>query len=267
MRQLIHRITHLAAALLLCATVAAQSYQTEVEKALSALAADSLDVAEAHLREAMHIQPAAASNAILLRYLGQIQERRGQLDKALESYSLGLQQAPASQELLLNRASLHLRLSDESRALSDYEAVLTANPDLFSKQRLYKQARLDYERLIRLDPMHEKARLGLALLNNKDNRPREAMEQMNLLVQVFPTHAANYAVRAGMEQERRQYELARHDYDKAIELEPGNADYYLSRGAFLLSIKKKKLARADFQKALECGASREDVAALLQQTR
>ena len=69
------------------------------------------------------------------------------------------------------------------------------------------------------------------------------------------------------EQERRQYELARHDYDKAIELEPGNADYYLSRGAFLLCIKKKKLARADFQKALECGASREDVAALLQQTR
>ena len=107
MRQLIHRITHLAAALLLCATVAAQSYQTEVEKALSALAADSLSVAEAHLREAMRIQPAAASNAILLRYLGQIQERRGQLDKALESYSLGLQQAPASQELLLNRASLH----------------------------------------------------------------------------------------------------------------------------------------------------------------
>ena len=64
-----------------------------------------------------------------------------------------------------------------------------------------------------------------------------------------------------------QFQLEKEGYTADTCTDGADADYYLSRGAFLLSIKKKKLARADFQKALECGASREDVAALLQQTR
>ena len=130
---------------------------------------------------------------------------------------------------------------------------------IYAQQRLYRQGREDYEHLLRLEPEHEQARLGLALLNDKDRRPREAMEQMNLLVQMFPTHANLYAVRAGMEADRKLYEMAQADYAHAIELEPENPNFYLLRGNFYQKQKRKKKAKADFQKALTYGADPRDV--------
>ena len=61
----------------------AQSYKDYVQMALASLEKDSLDVAEGQLREALRLEPALQSNAILYQYLGRIQERRGQTAEAL----------------------------------------------------------------------------------------------------------------------------------------------------------------------------------------
>lgn len=247
----------------------AQSYRDYVRMALASLEKDSLETAEGQLREALRLEPNLQSNAILYQYLGRIQERRGQTGEALKSYGQGLDVAPQTESLLLDRASLYMRLKNEDKALADYNAVLLKNADhvealffrayIYVQKRQYRQGREDYEHLIRLEPEHEQARLGLALLNDKDRRPREAMEQMNLLVQMYPTHANLYVVRAGMEADRKLYEMALADYAHAIELEPENPDFYLLRGHFYQKIKKKKEAKADFQTALTFGADPRDV--------
>ena len=72
----------------------------------------------------------------------------------------------------------------------------------------YKFARLDYTNLLTIVPGHFEALLGLALLNDLDNRKTEAMDQANMLVEQFPDSAVAYAARAGMELERKQYLLA-----------------------------------------------------------
>ena len=205
--------------------LAAQDYMQTVRQALDALEHDSLDEAADCLRRALKLEPLSKSNAILYHYLGQIQERQGQAERALESYSQGLMVEPGRPELLFSRAGLHLQQNDERHALADYNELLLKQPDhvealffrayIYVRQHLYRQARADYEHLLRLNPQHVEALLGLALLNDKDRRPREAMEQMNALVAMHPTHAHLYVARGGMEQQRKLYEQALVDYNHA----------------------------------------------------
>ena len=122
-------------------------------------------------------------------------------------------------------------------------------------------------KVLELNPAHEEARIGLVLLNEKDNRPREAMEQINAMVAAAPDHAILYAVRAGLEQTRKQYEAAEADFTKAISLEPKNIDYLLNRAALYIETKRKKEARADLDKAMELGANPEDVASMRHELR
>mgnify|MGYP000179282700 len=60
-----------------------------------------------------------------------------------------------------------------------------------------------------------------------------------------------------MEQDRKQYETALHDMNRALELNPKNPDAYLSRASLYMAMKKKKLAKQDCQKAIALGADQE----------
>ena len=66
-------------------SVQAQSYQEYVQKALEAMSIDSTDEAERLFREAMRMEPAQRSNAMIYYQIGRLQEHRGKLEKALAS--------------------------------------------------------------------------------------------------------------------------------------------------------------------------------------
>lgn len=266
--------------LILCLTVCgvqAQSYDDYVRRGLSAAAADSLAEAEHLFREAMRLEPAQRSNAMLHYYIGQIQEKRQETDLALESYTMGLNIAPHLVPLRMGRAALYMQLNRKEMALLDYSDILDWKPDytdalfmrayIYSEQKLYKKARTDYEALLKIEPSNEKAQIGLVLVNDKDNRPREAMEQINAMIATSPDHAILYAVRAGMEHGRKLYELAEIDFQKAVTLDPENPDFLICRAMLYIDIKENKKARADLEKALQLGGDAQTVASLMHQIR
>ena len=248
-----------------------------MRRGLSAAAADSLAEAEHLFREAMRLEPAQRSNAMLHYYIGQIQEKRQETDLALESYTMGLNIAPHLVPLRMGRAALYMQLNRKEMALLDYSDILDWKPDytdalfmrayIYSEQKLYKKARTDYEALLKIEPSNEKAQIGLVLVNDKDNRPREAMEQINAMIAASPDHAILYAVRAGMEHGRKLYELAEIDFQKAVTLDPENPDFLISRAMLYIDIKENKKARADLEKALQLGGDAQTVASLMHQIR
>ena len=61
---------------------------------MDAMSTDSTEVAERLFREAMRVEPAQRSNAMIYYQIGRMQEHRGKLEKALESYTMGLNVAP-----------------------------------------------------------------------------------------------------------------------------------------------------------------------------
>ncbi len=89
------------------------------------------------------------------------------------------------------------------------------------------------------------------------------MEHIDVLLRYWPDYATAYAVRGGMLQQRRQYEEALVDMNRAIELEPENADFYVSRALLYKAFSKPHLAKADFQRAIALGASAEECAAMM----
>ena len=253
------------------------TYKEYVRRALEAISDDKTEDAEELFREAMKAEPAQRSNAMIYYQIGRIQEHRGKPRKALQSYTQGLNIAPHVLPLRMARARLYMEMGNQEKALVDYSDVLDWKEDeeealfmrayIYTGQRLYKKARADYEALLKLNPAHEEARIGLVLLNEKDNRPREAMEQINAMIAAAPDHAVLYAVRAGLEQTRKQYEASEADFTKAITLDPSNIDYLLNRAALYAEIGETKKARADLDKALELGANPEDVASMRHQLR
>ena len=264
----------------------AQTYEQNVRSIIDALAADSLEKAEGLIHETLRLDPARDSNPILYQYLGEIYQRRGENEKALDAYNKGIallptagqlstfrSHLPAFISLMLSRASLYLQLNNLERALTDYSKVLEQEPDneeslffrayIYSQQRRNKEARADYDHLLEVNPMHEDGRLGLAILNSKDNRPREALEQLDALILLYPTHARHYLARCGFYEKRKEYEKAMKDVGQALELEPKNPECYLTRASLYLAMKKKRLAGQDCRKAITLGASPEQVSPLL----
>lgn len=255
-------------------TLSAQSYQELVKSGLDAVATDSLLQAENYFRQALKKEPALKSNALLFHYIGQIQEKTGRDAEALESYQMGINLSPHTMGILLSRAALYMRTGVLDKALTDYCDVLDLNKDhrhalmmrayIYTTQHLYKQARADYEHLLHLDGNNEDAVLGLVLLNDKDNRPKEAMDQINLLIQKNPQRAEFYAVRAEMEVNRKAFESAEVDFKKAIDLDPENITYYINRAQYYIQTKQRGAARADLKKARSLGADAGELADLYQ---
>ena len=69
-----------------------------------------------------------------------------------------------------------------------------------------------------LQPDNYAALLGVAILFQNANKPQEAVTRLTLLIDQYPDKAELYSIRAEIEAENKQSELALMDLDKAIEV-------------------------------------------------
>lgn len=264
----------------------AQTYEELGERAVAATEQDSLTLAEEYIMKALKLEPANPHNALLFSNLGTIQRRQHQYDKALESYTLALNIAPRTVPILMNRAALYLELGRDELARVDYSLVLdieTFNQEallmrayIYRQMRDYKSARSDYERLLKLNPQSYNGRLGLAMLEQKEGRYKEALSILNSMITdkadgatqiTAPLYAVLYVARAGVEKDMQHIDMALIDLEEAIQLDPSQSEAYLMRGQIYLSQKRKELARRDFEKAVTLGVPQADVRDLLQQCK
>lgn len=189
-----------------------------------------------------------------------------QLRDSLSDVIEALSFYPDSVDLRLRKAGLNIQLEQWQYAKEEYDLILANIPDnltalfyrayVYSRQKRYNFARTDYEHLLSLVPTHFEGMLGLALLNYDDNHFTEAFDQINKMAELFPDSGIVYAARAGMEQDKKMFELAENDYSKAITLAPTNTDYRLSRANLLLLMRRKEDARADLDALVAMGIPR-----------
>ena len=138
---------------------------------------------------------------------------------------------------------------------------------IYVLRRDYPAARLDYNRLMELDPLSYSGRLGLATLEQKEGKFKEALDILNKMIVEAPNDATLYIARADVEHEMGHDDLALVDLDEAIRLDASSADAYLLRGSIYLVQKKKSLAKSNFEKAISFGVPRSDLHEQLQQCR
>ena len=207
-------------ALLFCfpAVAFAQTYQQLSERAIECIEKDSLPKAEELLLQALKLEPKNAKNALLFSNLGLVQRRLGEFDKALESYSFALNFAPLAVPILLDRAAIYMEMGKTDRAYTDYCQVLDEDKQnkeallmrayIYVLRRDYPAARMDYNRLLELDLQSYSGRLGLATLEQKEGKFREALEILNKMITATPDDATLYIARADVEREMKHEDLA-----------------------------------------------------------
>ncbi len=255
----------------------AQTYQELSEQSVECIQADSLVRAEELIKQALQLEPKNAHNALLFSNLGLVQRRLGRIDDAIESYTFALNKAPRAVPILLDRAALYLERGEINRAYVDYCQVLdddrTQQEALLMRAYIYvlkhdySGARADYNSLLKTDPQSYSGRLGLAMLEQKEGKYREALDLLNKLLVEFPDDVALYVSRAGVEHDMEHTELALIDIEKAIGMDASLPEAYLLRGDIYLSQKKKAAAKTDYEKAISLGVPPAELHDRLKQCR
>ena len=177
-----------------------------------------------------------------------------------------IDQQPRSTDLRLRKAAVNIQLGQWDYATDEYSRVLQIDADnlaalyyrafTYTHQRQYALARADYEHFLRLSPLHLEARLGLATVNEKMGRTRDALDGYNQLVEMFPDSALCYAARAAYETSIKEYEVALYDCEEAITRSPMNTDYIVTKVDLLLKLGRQDAARREIEEALRRGIPR-----------
>ncbi len=199
----------------------------------------------------------------LLPALAFAQNATNPLRDSLQAAATALAYHPDSVDLRLRKARWNMELQEWQKAKQEYDRVLGREPAniaalyyrAYCNDRLhrYNFARLDYNHLLMIVPGNFEARLGLALLNEKDQHHTEAMDGINQLVAAHPDSALAWAARAGMEAERGMVELAEYDYGEALQRDPDNKDYLLARADLRIKLKRHDEARRDLDRLVRLG--------------
>lgn len=198
--------------------------------------------------------------------VGAMAQTNNPLRDSLKAATERLSYHPDSIDLRLRKAGWNIQLEEWQNAKIEYDIVLRHDPTniaalyyrAYCNDRLgrYNFARLDYQNVLTLVPGNFEARLGLALLNEKDQHYTEALDGINQLVTAHPDSAVAWAARAGIESERGMNELAEYDYSKALQLDPNNKDYLLSRADLRIKLHNYSEAQADLDRLVELGTPR-----------
>ena len=163
-----------------------------------------------------------------------------------------IRQNPKDTDLRLRKAEGNINLQQWDYAIEEYGHVLRQDEKnlaalyfrayCHTQLRHYDMAKADYDTFLTIQPQHFEAHLGLAHVLQKMGRKAEILDELNLIVQLFPDSADAYAARAAYETEQKQYDVAVYDWDEAIRRRPESLALVVSKVDALLKQGKRKEA-------------------------
>ena len=115
---------------------------------------------------------------------------------------------------------------------------------------------MDFRALLEIVPDDKTARIGMAMVNQKDRRYRESLEEFNRLIVDYPKDVSLLKARAELEVEMGTFEVALLDLENAVKLAPNDEEIYVMCGEIYLAQGRKREAYVAFEKAIELGVPR-----------
>lgn len=219
--------------------------------------------AEEKIMAALRLEPANFNNSLLLSNLGIIQVQKGEYDKAIESYTLGLSIAPSSTILHNNRARAYILTENLPKAISDLDISLQLDSlqewPLQTRALLYFQdnninpATRLLETLKNHFPDNPIAYSGLATIYTRSGDVEKAIEFYKIALDKDPDDEETLCSYIFLLIETEKYQDARYQLRKAIEDNPENPMFYLLRGYIHRLNYLRHEAQADKKTAIEKG--------------
>ena len=218
-------------------TLFAQDYTELVESGKKELEEGQYAKAAEYFQRATNAAESKSEKIYTLTNLGYAQRMSGKKESAAESYAKALAMDTASISLLTQRGNILLELDSAKEAIACYDKILERQP--YNRDILrfragahtaagnYKEGKQDFIRLISTDNNDKGARLGLALLYEKDGNINDALMMLETLIEENPECPEYYIARSNIERTQKQPELALQDVRKALKLDGQNANYHI----------------------------------------
>ncbi|WP_029904344.1 tetratricopeptide repeat protein [Prevotella sp. 10(H)] len=244
----------------------AQTYEEMVNRAMDYVDQNDYPAAEQAMKAALRKEPTNPNNPMLMVNLGTIQRNLGNLDEALISYNVAIENYPDAIFIRHNRAALYCEMNRFDDALKDYNTILLAEPKdlealyrralIYVTNKDYFTAEDDFEKILETYPEHLNAKMGIAAIKKRRLEWKEAEEMYSDLIYKHRTNpnAALYYNRAECYLRMNKLSSTDTDIKKALELGYDDASIYILRGQLRLAQYEKRLAKEDFVKAKELGA-------------
>jgi predicted O-linked N-acetylglucosamine transferase (SPINDLY family) len=186
--------------------------------------------------------------------------QQGQLERAIELYSLRAERAPASAEVYYKRANALNGLGRLDRALEDYDRAIGLNPtyayafcnrgSVLERLGRRDEALASYDRAIELDPKDSLTRYNRGSVLKDLKRYEEALASYDSAIRLNGDYAEAYVNRGNLLQELRRHEAAIESFGRAVALNPVIAQAFLGRGVSQHFLKRLQPALADYNKAI-----------------
>lgn len=164
----------------------------------------------------------------------------------------------------VNRGNAYLRLSENLRALPDFERAIALNPEstsaFFSRGVArevfgeHRRALEDFSRVIALAPEHWRAYTRRGLAHQRLGEHLRAIADFDRAVEIGPTEPEPYARRSHSHRALKHYDRAYADAERALAADPGYGFAYRQRALVHLEREEFEQAEADFTRAIERAA-------------
>lgn len=177
--------------------------------------------------------------------------------RALQIYGDGVQQ----KEILLNRGSAYLELGRPQKALADFSAVLTIDPqnyeaqtmrgEVFFQQRKFRDAIHEFNQAILHAPKRAKAYQGRANALSELKQDQKAIEDYSRCIANDPQSWRAYYNRGNSYTILQQYEKAKADFEQCLRLNPSYASAYFNRARINMKLGQLNDAMKDLNLAIQ----------------
>src|SRR6202795_2214564 len=122
----------------------------------------------------------------------------------------------------------------------------------------YREAEIQFENAIQVDPRFAEAHYKLALAAMKLQQWPTAYQELLTTVQIQPDQYAAHLDMANLLILNRQFNDAKEHLDLLAQKQPNNPDVYIARANYYAATNNTTAALADMQKALQLDPSRSD---------
>lgn len=195
--------------------------------------------------------------SVLLYNAGQVYARTGDLERAVEQYTLAMEMDPSYSEYYNDRGNLYLRMGRLPEAERDYLQAIELSPpyaevwfnlgQCYGRQGRTAAAECAFARAVDLDPGRAEAWTNLARAHQALGRPDEALAAYDAALAADPDSPASAFVlanRAALRLARGRGDDALADLDRAVALAPGHPGLQRNRQLALQALGRAAPARA-----------------------
>ncbi len=221
--------------------------------------------AEAELREATRLSPEDSQTHFhLASHLFRSSSDTAGLLDAAEHFERAAALDPLDVEATLGLAQALERLSHFAESLKAFERAISLDPQsrpallgrascLLALSRNH-EARRALERLVEEDPLGVMARINLAVLDSREGRVQEAVEQFETVLRLGGDDALLAVVHfnlAVLLRESASQQTIRSHYEKAVQLDPTHVNAHANLGNLLMQERDPAGAVVHYRRALE----------------